>query len=63
MNFAPRFEAMSKEYPNATFIKIDITEVPELQTKYSISSIPAFKLFKDGNVVADVVGANGVNLK
>ncbi|KAK1442776.1 glutaredoxin like protein [Babesia gibsoni] len=63
MNFAPKFEAMSKEFPNVAFVKVDISDVPELQTKYSIASIPAFKLFKDGNVVAEVVGANALNLR
>lgn len=63
MNFAPKFETLSKEYSNATFVKIDISEVPELQTRYSIASIPAFKLFKDGNVIAEVVGANAINLR
>ncbi|CDR95230.1 thioredoxin, putative [Babesia bigemina] len=63
MSFAPKFEAMSKDYPSANFIKVDITDVPELQTKYAITSIPAFKLFKNGEVVGEVVGASGINLK
>ncbi|GBE61556.1 cytosolic thioredoxin Trx1 [Babesia ovata] len=63
MSFAPKFEAMSKDYPSASFVKVDISDVPELQTKYAITSIPAFKLFKNGEVVAEVVGASGINLK
>ncbi|ORM40693.1 Thioredoxin-1 [Babesia sp. Xinjiang] len=63
MNFAPKFETMSKDYPSAVFVKVDISEIPELQTKYAITSIPAFKLFKNGEVVAEVVGASVINLK
>ncbi|GFE54678.1 cytosolic thioredoxin Trx1 [Babesia ovis] len=63
MNFAPKFENFAKDYSTATFVKVDISELPELQTKYAITSIPAFKLFKNGEVVGEVVGASAINLK
>ncbi|EDO06320.1 putative thioredoxin-1 [Babesia bovis T2Bo] len=63
MNFAPKFENFAREYSSVTFVKVDISEFPELQTKYAITSIPAFKLFKNGDVVGEVVGASAINLK
>ncbi|GIX64422.1 thioredoxin, putative [Babesia caballi] len=63
MNFAPKFELMSKEFSNVQFLKVDISELPELQTKYAISSVPAFKLFKNTEVVGEVIGASAINLR
>ncbi len=37
--------------------KCNIDENPELAQKYEIMSIPAFKVFKGGNVVDEWVGA------
>ena len=36
--------------------KVDVEEAQELGLKYGIRSIPAIKVFKGGEIVAEVVG-------
>ena len=48
----------SHKYTDARFYKIDVDEVPEVAQELSIRAMPTFVLFKDGQEVATVVGAN-----
>jgi len=54
----PVLEKMVKEY-NGKFVlaKINVEESQEASRMYGIRSIPAVKLFKDGKVVSEFVGA------
>ncbi|KAL3142307.1 hypothetical protein ABBQ38_002649 [Trebouxia sp. C0009 RCD-2024] len=57
---APEYEKMSKEFPQASFYKIDIDN-PDVQTsvsKHDISGVPTFKLLRNGSVVAELTGAD-----
>jgi thioredoxin 1 len=38
-------------------VKVNVDEEPELAMKFGITGIPAFKLFENGQVVKDMVGA------
>ncbi len=38
-------------------VKVNVDEEPELAMKFGITGIPAFKLFENGVVVKDMVGA------
>jgi thioredoxin 1 len=40
-----------------TVVKVNVDEEPELAMKFGITGIPAFKLFENGQVVKDMVGA------
>jgi thioredoxin 1 len=40
-----------------TVVKVNVDEEPELAMKYGITGIPAFKLFQNGEVVKEMVGA------
>jgi thioredoxin 1 len=51
----PRF---SNTYPDARFYKIDVDEVPDVAQELGIRAMPTFLLFKGGDKVAEVVGAN-----
>lgn len=51
----PRF---SEEYPSAHFIKVDVDEVPDVAQELGIRAMPTFLVFKNGEVVSEVVGAN-----
>ncbi|HLD98011.1 MAG TPA: thioredoxin [Candidatus Nanoarchaeia archaeon] len=54
----PILENLSEEY-NGKFIlaKLNVDENPKNSQKYEISSIPSVKMFKDGEVVAEFLGA------
>ncbi|KAI9762067.1 MAG: Cytoplasmic thioredoxin isoenzyme 2 [Candelina submexicana] len=55
---APQVVKMSDTYPNARFFKLDVDEVPEVASELGIRAMPTFLLFKDGEKVGEVVGAN-----
>lgn len=53
----------SDSYPDARFYKLDVDEVPEVAQELSVRAMPTFMLFKDGNKVGEVVGANPTALE
>ena len=48
----------SDTYPSARFYKLDVDEVPEVAQELGIRAMPTFLLFKNGEKVGEVVGAN-----
>lgn len=48
----------SDTYPEARFYKLDVDEVPDVAQELGIRAMPTFLLFKNGDKVAEVVGAN-----
>lgn len=48
----------SNTYPEARFYKLDVDEVPDVAQELGIRAMPTFLLFKNGDKVAEVVGAN-----
>lgn len=55
---APHFEAMSKEFPNAIFVKVDVDAQEKIAQMCGIRAMPTFQFFKDGKKVDDLTGAN-----
>ncbi|KAH7398164.1 thioredoxin-like protein [Pyrenochaeta sp. MPI-SDFR-AT-0127] len=55
---APQVVKFSDKYPNARFFKLDVDEVPDVAQELGIRAMPTFLLFKGGDKVAEVVGAN-----
>ncbi|TKA77187.1 hypothetical protein B0A49_01832 [Cryomyces minteri] len=53
--FLSRF---SDTYTDARFYKLDVDEVPDVAQELGIRAMPTFMLFRDGEKVAEVVGAN-----
>ena len=51
-------DRFSDAYPNARFYKIDVDEVPDVAQELGIRAMPTFVLFKNGEKVGEVVGAN-----
>lgn len=50
---------MSQKYKErARFYKLDIDEVPDIAQELGIRAMPTFLIFKDGEKVGEVVGAN-----
>lgn len=47
----PILDKVAAAFPGVTFAKVNSTENPELVEEYKVQAIPAFILFKDGEVV------------
>lgn len=48
----PFLEELAVEYSDIKFVKADSDELPEASAMWSIMSVPALLIFKDGNLVA-----------
>ncbi|TKA64049.1 Thioredoxin [Cryomyces minteri] len=55
---APQVVKFSDTYTDARFYKLDVDEVPDVAQELGIRAMPTFMLFRDGEKVAEVVGAN-----
>ena len=55
---APVWEKLSGEYAEkAQLVKVNVDENPGLARRFNVSSIPALKFLKDGEVAEEVLGA------
>lgn len=53
----PVLEELSEEYEGKIkFVKINVDKNPDVSGKYRIMSIPTMKIFKNGEVVEDMIG-------
>jgi thioredoxin 1 len=53
---------MSEEFTGAHFVKLDVDEVPDVAAELGIRAMPTFLIFKDGNKINEIVGANPKSL-
>ena len=60
---APKVVEFSKQYPNANYLKVDVDELSELAQEYNIRAMPTFMIFKDGQKIDELIGANPVALE
>lgn len=56
---APVLEEIAKEREDIKVGKINVDEEMELATRYKVSSIPFIALFKNGEIVNQMVGFSG----
>ncbi len=49
---------MSNANPTARFYKLDVDEVPDVAQELGVRAMPTFVVFRDGEKVGEVVGAN-----
>ena len=55
---APAIVKMSDNFPDARFYKLDVDEVPDVAQELGVRAMPTFMVFKDGEKIGEVVGAN-----
>jgi thioredoxin 1 len=60
---APKVVEFSKQYPNATYLKVDVDKLSDLAQEYGIRAMPTFMIFKDGEKVDEIVGADPTKLE
>jgi len=54
----PSIEELSKEMEAAVSIgKLNVDESPDIAGRYGVMSIPTILIFKNGNVIGQIVGA------
>ncbi len=54
---APVLDQIAAENPGIRLVKLDVDANPETAMKYQITSIPAMKVYRGGEVVKTVIGA------
>ena len=55
---SPILDAIASEHSDKIkIVKVNVDDNPELSMKYQITSIPAMKVFKGGEVVKTIIGA------
>ncbi|WP_105566687.1 thioredoxin [Microbacterium halophytorum] len=55
---SPVLDQIQAENPDKiTIVKLNVDENPDLAMQYQITSIPAMKVFKDGEVATTIIGA------
>ncbi|KAJ3041562.1 Cytoplasmic thioredoxin isoenzyme 2 [Rhizophlyctis rosea] len=55
---APRFEKLSNEVTNVTFLKVDVDEHQSIARECSVTAMPTFQLYRNGKKLEEVVGAD-----
>eukprot|EP00752_Nemacystus_decipiens_P018333 g16448.t1 len=54
---APAYKEMSKEFPKAVFLKVNVDSNKETAHKYAVQSMPTFLMLKNGKKVDELKGA------
>ena len=55
----PIFSRMAKKYGRIRFARVNIDNSQDIAMKFNVKSIPTFIMFKDGEIVQQMVGAVG----
>ncbi|CUF59710.1 thioredoxin-like protein, putative [Bodo saltans] len=55
---APHLQRMADEKKNSTFLKVDVDQAQEIAAEYRIRAMPTFLLFKNGQKVDSLEGAD-----
>lgn len=55
---APRFAALSLQYPKVQFVRVNVDDLKDVASKHGVKAMPTFLFFDSGRKVAEVVGAD-----
>ncbi|KAJ3385273.1 hypothetical protein HDU84_002377 [Entophlyctis sp. JEL0112] len=53
-----RFAALAAQYPNTTFLKVDVDRNRDISSSMGIRAMPTFMVFKNGAKIDEIVGAD-----
>jgi thioredoxin 1 len=53
----PVLEEMAGDFPDVTFVKLNVDDAPEIAQRYGVMNIPTILAFEKGDVKQRVVGA------
>lgn len=54
----PIFEGMASEFPDVEFLKVDVDDAEDVAAKCGIQAMPTFQVFKGGEKVDEMSGAD-----
>ncbi|KAI9090537.1 thioredoxin [Phlyctochytrium arcticum] len=60
---SPKFEQFSETYTSVVFLKVDVDEVPDVAEVAGVRAMPTFHVYKKGEKVSEVVGADPARLE
>ncbi|GJE89643.1 thioredoxin family protein [Phanerochaete sordida] len=60
---SPIFEKLAEQFPNVEFYKVDVDAAEQISQEVGIRAMPTFVLFKNGQKVKELVGANPAGLQ
>ena len=60
---SPQFEAMSKKYDQARWVKVNVDEQPEIAGAFQVHAIPSFFVMRGKTLLGAVVGADTKKLE
>lgn len=55
---SPQFEVLSRKYPQARFVKVNVDEEPAISQAFRVSAVPSFFILEGKKVKRRVLGAN-----
>lgn len=55
---APVLDKLAEQNTNVTFVKVDVDDALEVAAEYGIAAMPTFKVFKNGEQLETIIGAN-----
>lgn len=61
--YSERLAADEKTAGKVAFFKVDVDQCTDLSAKLGISAMPTFLIYKDGQLVKTVIGANMEGIK
>ncbi|KAF9286555.1 hypothetical protein BGZ68_002798 [Mortierella alpina] len=59
----PIFEKLSNQYRHVVFVKVDVDEFQEVAAVAGVTAMPTFQFFKASKKIAELKGANAVELE
>eukprot|EP00276_Gloeochaete_wittrockiana_P008541 CAMPEP_0184643256 /NCGR_PEP_ID=MMETSP0308-20130426/58_1 /TAXON_ID=38269 /ORGANISM="Gloeochaete witrockiana, Strain SAG 46.84" /LENGTH=113 /DNA_ID=CAMNT_0027071051 /DNA_START=103 /DNA_END=444 /DNA_ORIENTATION=+ len=60
---SPKFKAMSNEFTNIIFLKVDVDQLEAVALQYGITAMPTFIFIKGGKKLEEFKGANDQKLR
>ena len=54
---SPILDAIAAEHPELTVVKVNADENPHVSMDYRVTSIPAMKVFRGGELLTTIIGA------
>ncbi|XP_068127458.1 thioredoxin-like [Hyperolius riggenbachi] len=60
---SPVFEALSHEYPDVLFYKVDVDNARDIAESCGIRAMPTFHFYKNGSKIDEICGADEAELR